>query len=486
MRASIQKELDMYLQPADHVPSSSFLQENSLKHSTTRGDYARRLQLRRSMPYSDESEVSDDDQAGRMFSESTGNHTLFLATPRGKGQRQARHPRPPLSRFTKEHLDISRIARVEDAADEEAPPKRAPPKRTPPKRAPSPQSSRHSSAETKVNSDEGTPHVPENVRWVEQQLRALTSYIHDMEQKLAQVGSGAAADTLGERVARLEGALRAQEDELKQLSHTFYEHEAQCTPGRLESAVHQLAARLDRMEPRSPRVEHQAPRPAPTETVDVDASIARLYDELARISHALGQMQSAHAPRGTRPAAPLTPPYEKEHSMYAPRVPSNDPIPRAPADDLAPAHERYEQICRMVADLMGLAPGAEPSFRRTRRDRTRAGIKQREAAEVSAEMLLRRLNEVPEPRLSSAELSVLEQVFDQHCRDFVRQRQIYSEMADDLKRLEPGMDRKMRRALTQSVHNSIDALEAEATRLNELHAHLARHGRTARYDVHGS
>ena len=40
------------------------------------------------------------------------------------------------------------------------------------------------------------------------------------------------------------------------------------------------------------------------------------------------------------------------------------------------------------------------------------------------------------------------------------------------------MDSTKRRILAEHVHASIDSLEAEATRINGLHAHLVRHGRT--------
>ena len=39
------------------------------------------------------------------------------------------------------------------------------------------------------------------------------------------------------------------------------------------------------------------------------------------------------------------------------------------------------------------------------------------------------------------------------------------------------MDATKRRILAEHVHESIESLEAEATRINGLHAHLVRHGR---------
>mgnify|MGYP001940369328 FL=1 len=76
------------------------------------------------------------------------------------------------------------------------------------------------------------------------------------------------------------------------------------------------------------------------------------------------------------------------------------------------------------------------------------------------------------------EVRMLEHLYDQHTREFEHQKQLYCELADELKCMEPMMDSTKRRILAEHVHASIDSLEAEATRINGLHAHLVRHGRT--------
>ena len=70
---------------------------------------------------------------------------------------------------------------------------------------------------------------------------------------------------------------------------------------------------------------------------------------------------------------------------------------------------------------------------------------------------------------------MLERLFEEHRAEFIHQRRLYSELADELKRMEPSMDRTKRRILAEHVHESIDTLEAEATRINELHIHIVRY-----------
>lgn len=514
-RRDVEKELDMHLHAPKRLPSSSFLDDNSLRHSTTRKAYAQRLAHARRGSYSDASESSEDDDIPRLLSESTGNHTVLLATPRGKGRRQALHTRPKLSRFAKEHLDISRMARVDDVSDDEAPRKRYP--------APSPPGSRHSSAETKVNED--TPaHLPENVRWAEQQLDALVACIQNMEREVSQIRSSPPTkssdlEALAKRTAVLEAEVQSQKQELVQLSAVFHDHKSSCPPEALERTLQQVVTLLERANLRTEPESHGL-RSAGSEASDVRPVISRLYDELNRISQALEQMQTmAGMPSRT---APLTPPYEKTPKDYwrptsrpyemgmpelsrpepsrpeparpsprrtpeaawRPAVPSPPSEPARP--DMGSAQERYEQVCRAVAEAMGLHHPPDANPRRSRREQIRADLRTREAADITTELLLRRLHESPAPTLSDVELRILEQVFEQHRREFLHQKTLYSELADELKRMEPTMDRTKRRILAGHLHESIDSLEAEATRLNDLHAHLARHGRVARYNVYGS
>ena len=107
-----------------------------------------------------------------------------------------------------------------------------------------------------------------------------------------------------------------------------------------------------------------------------------------------------------------------------------------------------------------------------------------EAADAAAEALLQRLTDadarMETPVLSAHEMRVLEHLFDEHRHEFLQQKRLYSELADELKRMEPSMDKTKRRILAEHVHESIDALEAEATRINELHAHLVRCQRRTR------
>ena len=507
-RRDVERELDMQFDAPERVRTSSFIDENSLRHSTTRKAYARRLARARRTSDSEASETSDEDQIPHLLSQSTGNHTVFLATPRDKGRRLNHHVRPRLSREAKEHLDISRIARVEDASDDDVPAKPPAPPRTH-TRGPSPQGSRHSSAETKVN-EETPAHLPEHVRWAEHQLEALVSCIRNMEREVSEIRSGTplaktGLEALMQRTSALEAEVDAHKQELAHLTTSFRAHEAQCVPEPMDRLARQLASALQGAPRSDPPVRSPRPSPAAETGPEMATTIARLYEELARISHTLEQLQGpASAPRR---GAPLTPPYEKpshspwqagptrfEPSRAVPthaddaswRTPDLPHAPDSARNNIHSTQERYEQVCRAVAEAMGLPTSPDAHLRRSRKDRIRAGLRSREAADITSEVLLRRLQESPAPFLSDAELRVLEQVFEQHRREFLHQKRLYSELADELKRMDPTMDRMKRRILAEHLHESIDSLEAEATRLNDLHAHLARHGRVARYDVHAT
>lgn len=210
--------------------------------------------------------------------------------------------------------------------------------------------------------------------------------------------------------------------------------------------------------PRAPRV-----RAAP----GWDDTIRRLQTDVHELARAVRELQATpSAWRRAAPPMPLTPPLED-----APRTAADD----AEHDDTL--RRRYEQICRSVADALGMAPmsPSAPSSS-SRRDEIQASLRQREADEAAGQALLERLQRAPHEAatLSAADLRRLEQLLALHEREFVHQKALYCELADELKDMEPSMDPTKRRILAEHVHESIDALEAEATRIHELHTHLAR------------
>ncbi|WFD29619.1 hypothetical protein MSPP1_000629 [Malassezia sp. CBS 17886] len=564
LRRDIERALALHLPP---VPSTA--KDAPLSPVPARRPHAARTAPRStSRMHADTSELVSDEESDDEYHyahvgrpPSPGNHSALLATPVGKGGPRARSaPRPHLSGRVQEQLDISRLARAGSS----------------PRRASSPLAtrafadiyrrdaaaphSRHSSAETKVDSDadEGMPRgglfpgdkgaartggarspraqppsrahkthsspscdarppthgLPEHVLWADEQLGSLSSCVLQMQEEIARLrsrsgASPAAVERIRERVDGVERALDRQQSQLTRLAEEV-------------ASVH--ASNRTGGDAAAPSTRHRSARhtAAPlSPPLSVSHTVERLYADLARVANALCQLREAAKPAPSFPhhAAPLTPPLDDDARDASMDSASSDisidarAAPAAPASDPSP-QERYEQVCRAVADALGVArgaatnaaPGAEPGAapgaspsaarcthapndladnpyrtRTSRRDRIREHLRQREAADVASDALLRRLAGAPAgAKATRQEIRALEHLFDQHRREFLHQKTLYCELADELKGMEPGMDRAKRRILADHVHESIDTLEAEATRINELHVLLSRCGRAPR------
>ncbi|WFD18298.1 hypothetical protein MCAP1_000499 [Malassezia caprae] len=455
LRRNIEKELDRHLQAPSRVPSSSFLSpyasrgvrpvSSTLRSSARRSDYVWPL---------DSSDGSDDEDAGLM--RSPGNHRALLATPNRRAPRPAKlHARPTLREPLHSRLNISHMAGLgEVSADTTARP--SSPRASLPgvyARIPSPLQrrspslgSRHSSAETMVNSDdnealykaqrtratyaEPPSALPEHLQWAHTQLHALSACIQSMEKDMERMRSSAQPmDDVHARLDALESQVADQGRQLTRLCR-------------------QLRDADERPHPPTPSARSSPPRRAPQSDTPWAAHLRRLHDELERLSQAV-------------------------ESLHAAGVASHEGADDSVAPDTT--HERYEHICRLVADALSMAPKAHG----TRKAKIHASLRQREADDAAREALLRRLSHTPAPAsLTSAEVRMLERLFEQHRAEFLHQKALYCELADELKDMEPTMNKTQRRILASHVHESIDALEAEATRVNELHAHLARYSRS--------
>lgn len=465
---------------------------DSLRHSTL----PRRSAWR---SWDDASDVSDDyPKVHVTATRSPGNHSILLATPGGASPPRRTFRRPALSREESERINFS-IGEHWDL-----------PKASTPGWQRNQPSSRHSSAETKVDDTEA---IPEHL-WADAQLDALVKCITTMESELSDMRTTLASSTefrrLSERVDALEAALDGERTKIAKIHEQLGQPSAAPAPapearesGKLIEALAQQIAALGAQSA------HQTPRVSPLHIPDdgydgnhlyttqpppshahssrtsehpVSArTIQKLFDELARVSLAVDQLhrEAVTSTTGSAPATstPATAP------LAAP-LPPTPPLEPADInwvyDGDTSTQERYERICRTVADALGLAPGRRiqsPTERlRTRKDRIRSTLRQREALDAAASPLLSRLEGARPPEaLSAHELQMLERLFEEHRAEFIHQRRLYSELADELKRMEPSMDRTKRRILAEHVHESIDTLEAEATRINELHIHIVRY-----------
>lgn len=531
VRRAIEKELDMPMRPPKHVASSSFLASSPQAH-------ARRPRQAHHDTWaldSGDSEFESDDDDGipqSMAMHSPGNHSAFLATPhRGSWapstsaaryastRRTAQprsHARPTLSERAQAQLNISRLAGADDA-DETVrggpgvppppPPttssnypglytRRPSPVQSTYKPAPSPRhGSRQSSGETVVNNDayEADPikkpskyahlpsfGVPLDAQWADRQLHTLAECIQFMDKEIQQLKQ---RKGVSDELVQISG--RLDELESRVAEHSVMLADLATRP---LTAEHILKPQQPSPPPSvsgSPQPESQpyphlrtaspsppSPPPPTTSTAHgIDAVMQRMYSELQHLSRAIRDMSSHSNPEAV-PAKPYTPPPPRAASPPA-------DIPHSPTVSLEPlpTQERYEQICKSVAEALGLASPLPSSASSSRKEKIRANLRQREADDAATESLLRRLHHTRSPLLSMSEVRMLEHLFKQHTREFLHQKQLYCELADELKCMEPSMDATKRRILAEHVHESIDSLEAEATRINGLHAHLIRHGR---------
>ncbi|WFD35604.1 hypothetical protein MCUN1_002462 [Malassezia cuniculi] len=519
--------------------------------------------------WEDESDASEDfPRVHATAMRSPGNHSVLLATPGATSSPRRTSSRPSLSREENERITFS--IGSNNSWDMPKEPTLGWRRHQP--------SSRHSSGETKVDDADA---MPEHV-WADQQLEALVKCITTMENELSSMRSTIASSDdlkrLTARVDALEAALDTERSKIASIHEQLEQRPQEAPPAsdtdRLMATLAEQLASLGARQPSQPRTQpetqakakphtqiqpqsptdhHYANYSAPERRhtlVSHDAvpqsSIQRLYDELARVSRAVDELQReaadalapagpsagpsaglsaaaapapspplaqmpahaqaqayahthTHAPHSQPriiPAAPM--PAPSPHPRPAPTAPvapsltPADTTPLPPTPPLEPAdiswcpdgdnstQERYERICRTVADALGITgsrrAAASPVRRRTRKDRVKTTLRQREALNAASISLLGRLeSSAPPSALSAYELQVLEHLFEEHSNEFVHQRRLYSELADELKRMEPSMDRTKRRILAEHVHESIDTLEAEATRINELHAHLVRY-----------
>lgn len=470
LRRNIEKELDRHLQAPSRVPSSSFLSpyasrgvrpvSSTLRSSGRRPDYVWPLES---------SDESDEEDAAAGLMRSPGNHRVLLATPNRRTPRPAKvHARPTLREPLHTRLNISHMAGLGDASAETTAHPASPRASLPGvyARIPSPLQrrspslgSRHSSAETMVNSDDNDPllkptrtratyaeppsTLPDHLQWAHTQLHALSACVQSMEKDMERM--------------RLSSEPKAQMDDvpmrLDALESQVADHGRQLL--RLQRQLRDLDGHSERVRAPTPPARATPPREtrfaAPSDTPWA-AHLRRLHDELARLSQAV---ESLHAAASAAPS---------EEGAADESITSTT------------TQDRYEHICRVVADALGMAPKASGS----RKAKIHASLRQREADDAARDALLRRLSHTPAPAsLTATEIRVLERLFEQHRAEFLHQKTLYCELADELKDMEPTMNKTQRRILATHVHESIDALEAEATRVNELHAHLVRYRRSA-------
>ncbi|KAK0544190.1 hypothetical protein OC846_006162, partial [Tilletia horrida] len=71
-------------------------------------------------------------------------------------------------------------------------------------------------------------------------------------------------------------------------------------------------------------------------------------------------------------------------------------------------------------------------------------------------------------QLTAAQRAVLNRMVKQHMDEFIHQRMLFSELADELKRIHPDMSATRRKILSEHVMEAVETLEVKAERINAL------------------
>ncbi|KAJ1025394.1 hypothetical protein NDA13_004207 [Ustilago tritici] len=111
----------------------------------------------------------------------------------------------------------------------------------------------------------------------------------------------------------------------------------------------------------------------------------------------------------------------------------------------------------------------------SRRARLLAAEERRQAVELEESILLDALDpQTPHSpstkpaRIGAEELETLKVILREHWDEFLHQRMLYSELADELKTMSPGMGKAKRRILAEHVLEAVEMLELKADRIERL------------------
>ncbi|CDU22741.1 uncharacterized protein SPSC_01371 [Sporisorium scitamineum] len=108
----------------------------------------------------------------------------------------------------------------------------------------------------------------------------------------------------------------------------------------------------------------------------------------------------------------------------------------------------------------------------SRRARLLQAEQRRAAVELEESILLDALDppsgQPTRSRIGDEQMSTLKVILQEHWDEFLHQRMLYSELADELKTLSPAMSRTKRRILAQHVLEAVELLEVKADRIERL------------------
>uniref|UniRef100_V5E5R3 Cep57 centrosome microtubule-binding domain-containing protein n=2 Tax=Kalmanozyma brasiliensis (strain GHG001) TaxID=1365824 RepID=V5E5R3_KALBG len=123
-----------------------------------------------------------------------------------------------------------------------------------------------------------------------------------------------------------------------------------------------------------------------------------------------------------------------------------------------PRNTHDPQLCTVCASSL-----RSDKRKASRRARLLAAEQRRELVDVEESILLGQSGPVNEEQRAT-----LRVILQEHWDEFLHQRMLYSELADELKTMEPGMSKAKRRILAQHVLEAVELLELKADRIERL------------------
>ncbi|TKY85772.1 hypothetical protein EX895_005312 [Sporisorium graminicola] len=211
----------------------------------------------------------------------------------------------------------------------------------------------------------------------------------------------------------------------------------------------------------SPRQRSSPARPASHDeeydrTIDAVAENLRLQRERQRSRY-------ASPPR----SAPIETPNELDESEISQLAEAR--AARATARAGPTRHTHDTRVCTVCS-----AHTRSDKRKASRRARLVAAEQRRAAVEMEESILLDALDPpvgqtaARGGRISDEQMATLRVILQEHWDEFLHQRMLYSELADELKTMSPAMSRTKRRILAQHVLEAVEMLELKADRIERL------------------
>lgn len=207
---------------------------------------------------------------------------------------------------------------------------------------------------------------------------------------------------------------------------------------------------VDHASPR--RVSFQHPPSSPPRPSTDDEEYDRTLDAVAE------NLRAHHARQRRRPS----PPSELDDYEISQLADTRAARASARAGTLRPTHDtRHCTVCA--------SSSRSDKRKASRRARLLQAEQRREAVELEESILLETLESPTGPAsIGEEQMATLRVILQEHWDEFLHQRMLYSELADELKTMSPSMGKTKRGILAQHVLEAVELLELKADRIERL------------------